>query len=264
MNTDSSNPEQEYDDDFIALLEAVWGEGFLSPGGTTEVDRIVEGLDLTGATILDIGCGVGGADIHLASSYAPAKVIGVDIEEDLIRRCDARAQSAGVGELCDFRCVSPGPLPIADESVEVVFSKDAIIHIADKDALAVDIARVLKPGGWFAASDWLAGYEGEPSAEMRDYVIAEGLDFELATAKAYSTALAAAGFVDIVVDDRNEWARKHARLDREKLTGPLFDNLVSEVGREFLEHEIDVWSKLIVALDQGQIRPTHLRARKAI
>ncbi len=263
MTNDSPNPEQEYDDELVALLEAVWGVGFMSPGGNAEVDRIVDGLDLSGATILDIGCGIGGADVHLASSHAPSKVIGIDIEEDLIRRCDKLAQSEGVGELVDFRCVSPGPLPIADGSVDVVFSKDSIIHIADKNALAVEIERVLKPGGWFAASDWLAGYEAEPSAEMRDYITAEGLDFELASATAYSTALAAAGFDNIAIDDRNEWARKQGRLDREKLAGPLFDNLVSEVRREFLKREIDVWDKMIVALDQGQLRPTHLRARKA-
>ena len=28
---------QEYDGDLIALLEAVWGEGFMSPGGTDNV-----------------------------------------------------------------------------------------------------------------------------------------------------------------------------------------------------------------------------------
>jgi len=29
-----------------------------------------------------------------------------------------------------------------------------------------------------------------------------------------------------------------------------------------VDHEIEVWDKMIVALEQGQLRPTHLRGRK--
>ena len=256
-----SAPEQEYDEDLIALLEAVWGTGFMSPGGTREVDRIIEDLDLAGMTILDIGCGVGGADVHLAKTYAPASVIAIDVDAELIRRCRVLAQRTQVDGIIDFRLVSPGPLPVDDGSIDIVFSKDSIIHIADKETLAADIARVLRPGGWFAASDWLAGYEGEPSSEMQAYLTAEGLDFGLASGPTYAKALAAAGFTDIRLDDRNAWYRELARTERDNMAGSLFDGLLSTVGRAFLEHQIDVWDKMIVALDQGLLRPTLMRAR---
>ena len=51
-------------------------------------------------------------------------------------------------------------LPFAEESFDVVFSKDAIIHVADKRLLAAEIHRVLKSGGIFAASDWVGEYFG--------------------------------------------------------------------------------------------------------
>ena len=35
-----------------------------------------------------------------------------------------------------------------------------------------------------------------------------------------------------------------------------------QTGAEFVNHEIEVWEKMIVALDQRQLRPTHLRGRK--
>ena len=62
----SDAPELEYDDNMVSLLQAVWGEGFLSPGGTDEVDRVLGNKELTRASILDIGCGIGGAAVHLA------------------------------------------------------------------------------------------------------------------------------------------------------------------------------------------------------
>ncbi len=236
----------------------------MSPGGTNEVDLYLQGVDLAGASVLDIGCGLGGVDVHLVKQHRAGKVTGIDVEPDLIRRCERFAQKHGITGQTEFVCVEPGPLPFADTSFDVVTSKDSIIHIADKHALAADIYRVLKPGGRFAASDWLAGYEGEPSPEMQAYIIAEGLDFGLASANSYRLALDSAGFVDNEIVDRNHWYRDEARREREQLQGALYDGLASQVGSEFLEHEIDVWNKMIVAADQGQLRPTHLRSRKPV
>jgi hypothetical protein len=42
-------------------LEMIWGDGFMSPGGPDEVMRIVAGHDIAGCSVLDIGCGLGGA-----------------------------------------------------------------------------------------------------------------------------------------------------------------------------------------------------------
>jgi phosphoethanolamine N-methyltransferase len=262
--TTSDVPEAmlEYDDDMTALLEAIWGEGFMSPGGTEEVDRVLEGLDLTGFALLDLGCGLGGATVHIARRYGVASIVGIDIEDNLIEACVDLASRAELSEKAQFRLVKPGPLPVADASLDMVFSKDSIIHIADKHALARDIFRCLKPGGWFAASDWLAGYTGIPSPEMKAYIAAEGLDFGLASADVYEAALEAAGFVDIHILDRNPWYRQEARRERDNMKSTLYAGLESAVGKEFLDHEIDVWEKMIVALDQGELRPTHLRGRK--
>ena len=37
----------EYDENTISVLEAVWGEGFMSPGGTEEIDRVLGNVDLS-------------------------------------------------------------------------------------------------------------------------------------------------------------------------------------------------------------------------
>lgn len=258
----SESATQEYDDKLTALLEALWGEGFLSPGGIDEVNRYLTGIKLEGLTVLDIGCGLGGVDIHLIKQHRAAMVTGIDVDQALIDRCRKLADKYGLGSQTEFICVDPGRLTFADASFDAVTSKDSIIHIPDKQALAEDVFRILKPGGWFAASDWLAGYDNEPSAEMQAYLVAEGLDFGLATAEIYQQALTAAGFINLDIVDRNDWYRQHAQHERERLEGALYEGLVAETGTEFVDHEIEVWEKMIVALEQGQLRPTHLRGRK--
>lgn len=254
--------ELEYDEDMISLLEAVWGEGFLSPGGTDEVDRVLGNKDLSQANILDIGCGIGGAAVHLALTRQPKRVTGIDIEENLVHMALELANKKNVSAICHFQQVDPGLLPFEPRSFDVVFSKDSIIHIADKFSLAKNIYEVLRTDGWFMGSDWLSGYEGEPSSQMQAYIDAEGLDFGLASARTYKEAFNAAGFVDIEIDERNAWYRNQARVERDNLAGPLYESLVVQVGEDFLNREIDVWDKMIIVLDSGELRPTHLRARK--
>ena len=58
--------EIEYNDAMMKMLELIWGEGFMAPGGTGNVDKMVEGLDLQGKRVLDIGRGIGGPDFYLA------------------------------------------------------------------------------------------------------------------------------------------------------------------------------------------------------
>ena len=91
---------------------------------------------------------------------------------------------------------------------------------------------------------------------------AEGLDFGLATAETYKDALLSAGFENVQLQDRNAWYRATARQEREALAGPLYDSLTFAVGHELLDREIKVWDLMIVVLDQGELRPTHLRAMK--
>jgi phosphoethanolamine N-methyltransferase len=156
----------------------------------------------------------------------------------------------------------PGKLPFADGSFDVVFSKDALLHVPDKEALFSDIFRVLRPGGVFAASDWLISHDGEPSADMKAYVAAEGLSFAMASPARYRLAMERAGFGDITVSDRNAWYRDVAREELARLKGPLFAQAVAAVGEPHLAKNVRTWEAMQKVLDSGEHRPTHLRGWK--
>src|SRR5215471_20690633 len=79
----------------VAMLQAVWGEGFLSPGGPEEVARLVGDADLTGLSVLDIGCGAGGIDLALVRKHGAGYVTGIDVEDTVLS--SARALVAGAG-----------------------------------------------------------------------------------------------------------------------------------------------------------------------
>jgi phosphoethanolamine N-methyltransferase len=253
-----------YHRDMIHVLEGVWGEGFLSPGGPEEVARIVSGHDLSGRSVLDIGCGAGGIDIALVRNHGAGFVTGIDVEDTVLTHARGLVERAGLVGRIGCVKVAPGPLPFAPASFDVVFSKDSIVHIPDKHALMREVFRVLKPGGWFLASDWLIGHDDAPSQLMADYIAAEGLDFGMASPARYRAAMVEAGFVDTSSASRNEWYRATARTELARLKGDAGARLAGQVGQDFVDHNVAIWTRMIPVLDSGEHCPTHLKARKPV
>ncbi len=260
IETPTQDPE--YDDAAIRFLAVLWGEGYLSPGGPEEVERVLAGLDLSGKRVLDLGCGAGGITLHIARTHHPAEMIGFDVELPVIEAARRAADAAGLSDCVSFVQAAPGKLPFADGSFDIVFSKDALVHVADKEAIFRDIFRVLNPGGIFAASDWLIGHDDAPSPEMQDYLAAEGLSFGMASAKRYLSAMEAAGFKNPTAESRNEWYREVARSELDRLQGPLRAAAVAEVGEAYVDKNIRTWSAMQKVLDTGEHCPTHLRGQK--
>ena len=245
----------------IAMLEAVWGEGFLSPGGPAEVARVLEGHDIRGKAVLDIGCGAGGIDVALVQAHGAGYVTGIDVEDSVITHARALVARKGLTDHVGLIKVAPGPLPFPPGTFDVVFSKDSIVHIPDKHALMAEVARVLKPGGWFLASDWLIGVE-MISPQMAEYIAAEGLDFGMATPARYGAAMAAQGFHDIRITSRNAWYREEARREVARMKGELGASAAAVVGQDFVDQNIGIWERMIPVLDSGEHCPTHLAGQK--
>ena len=143
--------------------------------------------------VLDIGCGSGGITLHMVEKHGAGHATGFDVELPVIEAAQARATKRGLSGRATFVHAPPGPLPFADAAFDMVFSKDALLHVPDKDALFAEIFRVLKPGGVFAASNWMIAHDGEPSPEMKDYIAAEGLSFAMASPARYAPGDAAGG-----------------------------------------------------------------------
>ncbi|MEO8005772.1 MAG: methyltransferase domain-containing protein [Betaproteobacteria bacterium] len=109
----------------------------------------------TGSTVLDCGCGPGTITRDIARQIAPGKVIGVDFNGDQIALAGSEAKVQGIANV-EFRQANVYELPFADNSFDAVFSHALLEHLKDPVKAAVELKRVLKPGGMIGVCtpDW--------------------------------------------------------------------------------------------------------------
>lgn len=220
-------------------------------------------VDVGGRHVLDIGCGLGAAAVELAQKHGARSVLGVDVERHLIEQAGERAAAAGLSDRVRFRLIDPGPLPFDDAAFDMVFTKDAIVHIPDKAACYAEVYRVLGPGGVFVGSDWLRGGEETCTSEARDWLDFVRLDFRMETLDQTRHALQRCGFEGVELVDRNEWYRGEIGNELATLSGENYEELVRRVGREAAEHRLESSTRKQRVIELGFLRPTHFVGYKS-
>lgn len=246
----------------LPFFEKIWGKGFISPGGPEEVSKILTDVDLAGKRVLDIGCGMGGVDQILVEKYGVKEVVGIDVEAPVLEKARTYIAEAGLSDRVTFIQVEPGKIDIEDSAFDVVFSKDALLHIQDKDTLFSEIYRLLNSDGFFVGSDWLRGEYDEPSDAMKKYDALTYGEFHMVTSDFYKSMLCKAQFNDVSFVDRNGWYLKEAKAELQTIRS-LKDEIIRSVGEEIYHNSWeDFWLALVGVLTSGELRPTHFYARK--
>ena len=120
--------------------------------------------------LLDGGCGTGGFIRRVSPLFPKLQFYGIDLFQIA---CDL-AHGRGTPRIAR---ASLTRLPFADRSMAVVTSLDVIQHVADHQAAASEIFRVLEPGGLAVinapAYMWLWSYHDTATGAERRYTLPE-------------------------------------------------------------------------------------------
>ena len=246
----------------VTMLELIWGQGYMAPGGPGNVAKLLDGACPRGKRILDIGCGIGGPALEMARSH-DAEVVGIDLEQPLIDRANLAAHRFGMTGQCTFQVVEAGPLPFDDESFDIVVSSGALTQTDDKASLLGEACRVLRPGGHMTCYEWMKS-DAELSDDMRYWFKLEELTYEMETLEQFGRHFENAGFVEVVTTDASDWYRKEARREYELIKGSLYDKLVELLGSDVAEHFVEDWRAMTVVCDSGEMRQGYCRGRRLI
>jgi phosphoethanolamine N-methyltransferase len=255
-----STHENEYHDNMVTMLELIWGEGYMAPGGPGNVARLLDGTEPVGKLILDVGCGIGGPAFEMARTHG-ARVIGIDLEAPLIERAEQAAARLGLEEQCEFRTVETGSLPFDNESFDIVLTSGALTQTSGTPDLVRDCSRVLKPGGFLTCYEWMRT-EQEYSEDMLYWFKVEELTFDLRTLGEFREMYENAGFIDIETTDASAWYRAECRREYELIRGELYPRMVELLGQESADHFVEDWRSMLVVCESGEMRQGYCRGHK--
>lgn len=102
--------------------------------------------------VLDLGSGIGGTARHLANRYG-CYVVGLNLSEVENERHRRKNREQGFDNMIEVFDGNFEEVPFEDESFDVVWSEDAILHSADRRKVLQEAHRVLKKGGEMVFSD---------------------------------------------------------------------------------------------------------------
>ncbi len=116
-------------------------------------DRLLERLDwlkIAPRRILDLGCGTGHALAELARRYPQAEIVALDLAEAMVRQaCRREGIFSRLRRRRRYLCADAASLPLADDSVDLVFSSLTLQWLDDPAPAFAEVFRILRPGGAF-------------------------------------------------------------------------------------------------------------------
>ncbi len=146
-------------------------DGVFNPSSIRLAFELIGATDLSGARVLDVGCGRGGTVALLADRYGVAEAVGVDLSPEAVAFCARAHRHPAVR----FQVGDAERLPFDDATFDAVTNVESSHTYPDLRAFLTEVSRVVRPGGWFLYTDLL------PVARwMEVRVLLEPLGFAIA------------------------------------------------------------------------------------
>ena len=168
-------------DRWSKTYENCWGQRFFDWVHESMLDLVLAmAPTLTPSAILDVGCGTGRLLRKAAARWPDAQMIGVDPAPGMLEVAQGLTLGAGF-------CRAPAEsLPLGDASVDLAMSSVSMHHWRNASLGALEVARVLRPGGLFCLADitlppWLSkllGTKVKTRRRIRELLVEAGFQIQ--------------------------------------------------------------------------------------
>lgn len=249
----------------------IWGGEDIHVGLYDTTDDIAEASRLTvelmarhaspitpETRILDIGAGYGGAARHLAHKFG-CHVDCLNLSKTQNATNERLTQEQGLGKLIDVIYGNFEDLPAKDESYDLVWSQDAILHSAKREQVLAEAFRVLKPGGRLIFTDPMQA-DDCPAGVLQAVYDRIHLA-SLGSFAFYREAAGRVGFVEEEVVDLTPQLRAHYSHVREKLRAD-YDRMAAVSSKDYLDRMIAGLGHWVEAADKGHLAWGILKFKK--
>jgi ubiquinone/menaquinone biosynthesis C-methylase UbiE len=139
------------------LWELVMGEQIHIGGFQSSMDLAKRAGIGAGMRGIDLCCCSGAGMRFLVKFCNVAGMRGVDATPKVVTRGQQRCQVAGLDKQINFTLSNVCASGLPSASADFVWGEDAWCYVVDKAKLIAEAARLVKPGGVIAFTDWIEG-----------------------------------------------------------------------------------------------------------
>jgi tocopherol O-methyltransferase len=186
-----------------------------------------------GSDILDIGCGFGGSSLYLAKNYGAA-VIGITnspVQVQMAINAAAKERLNAKFLLMDAEAMG------LRKQFDLLWCVESISHYQHRAAFFASAAKLVKPGGVFAITDWFKKENLTP-AETRKFIdpIEKGMLVELQVMDDYEDYLTSSGLQVVHREILTEHCAKTWDLCLDIINDKALWKLALERGPQFVAY----------------------------
>lgn len=175
-------------------------------GGRAATEAFLDQLDIDADDhVLDVGCGLGGASRFAAHKYG-CRVTGIDLTDEYVKTGEAMCKWVGLETLIRLEYGDATATPYPDGAFDKSYMMHVGMNIEDKQSLAKELHRVLRPGGRLGVYDVMRVGNGPLRFPVPWATNPE--ESRVSSPGEYRDALEAAGFRVIAERDRSADALK--------------------------------------------------------
>ncbi len=232
----------------ITRADLAAADEFHVRGAAVSVELATDAGFARNATVLDVGCGIGGPARMLADAFG-CHVTGIDLTTEFVDTAKKLSQRVGLQSQTRFISGDATQMPFENEAFDFVWTQHAQMNVRDKEAFYGEINRVLKQGGKFIYYDIFSAdgtvYYPEPWAND------PSISF-LFEANTLREMLASLGLKPLQVRDQTaagvSFLRQlFDRIEREGVPTVGLHLLMGDSAREKLEN-------LLRSMDEGALK----------
>ncbi len=202
---------------------------------------------------------MGGPARHLAKKFG-CKVTGLDATKKMFEEAKKRTEQEDLSHLVSYELGNSLDMSFEHGTFDVVWGQDAWCYVTDKKKLLSEAARVIKPGGIIAFTDWIQ--TGNMSEEEWEALIKFMVFPYMETLEGYQKLLEETGFEVVEKEDLSSDFAKHCHIYQDILRNKLKGGIIEQYGSELYEAADSGLNLWVMAADEGKVGRGRWIARK--
>jgi len=276
LSVDLADPDEgkRWPSTRLNVVEKLWGEGYITPGGAEQVKKLLPLLALDGKkSVLLLGAGLGGINETMVSETG-VWVTGLESDRELAKLGHASMQRAHLKRQAPVHYSTMETLELKPKSFDAVLSFEATTTIQDKKTLFAAVCDSLRVSGELMFTAFALPNTNPPGDKVKAWIATEPKDSPPRPwpAEAIQGLLGTLNMDVRPYDDITLEYRNWVMAGFLRFLGGISKAELKETAQEVMT-EVEYWTTRLAAIDAGELivcrfhgikRPDQRKSLKAL